>query len=92
MFILLRWFSQQWKELCRIAPAALPPGTVLEPKAPLEVRSLWHPASSSPQGSLSMWMDILTLEEAKRFPAKNIAPPPAEDWEVSELWAVSCCG
>ena len=59
-----------------------------EPRAPLEVRSLWNPKSNAAQGTLSMWLDILTLEEARRYPIKDIAPPPQEEWEVSYIPAV----
>jgi hypothetical protein len=58
----------------------------VEPKAPLEVRPLWNPKSSAPQGTLSMWLDIFTLEEARKYPIKNITPPPAEDWEVRQRY------
>jgi hypothetical protein len=74
-----RWFCQQWRDLCRLSSTQT---SGVEPKAPLEVRPLWNPKSSAPQGTLTMWLDILTLEEARKHPIKNITPPPAEDWEV----------
>lgn len=37
-------------------------------------------------GTLTMWLDILSVEDAKKYPVKNITPPPAEDWEVSYLF------
>jgi len=74
-----RWFCTEWKDLC--SKGAVPPST--EPRAPLERRFLFNPKSSAPQGTLTMWLDILSAEDAKKYPKKNITPPPSEEWEVS---------
>jgi hypothetical protein len=52
------------------------------PRAPLERRLLWSPTASAPQGSLVMWMDVLSLEDAKKHPPRNITPPAPEEWEL----------
>lgn len=82
-----RWFCKDWQRLNKgfsfttaPAPTSASPG---EPRAPLERRALWNPESSAPQGTLSMWLDILPAREAKKYPPKIITPPPAEDWEVN---------
>jgi len=49
---------------------------------PIEYRTLWNPSSSNPQGQLSMWVDILTLDEAKLNPPENCAPPPPREYEL----------
>ena len=36
-----------------------------------------------------MWLDILSVEDAKKYPVKNITPPPAEDWEVRHVYLCS---
>lgn len=88
---LSRWFCSEWKDLC--TKGAVSPST--EPRAPLERRSLYNPKSSAPQGTLTMWLDILSAEDAKKYPVKNITPPPSEEWEVSMdvlLCLVFCVG
>ena len=36
-----------------------------------------------------MWLDIVSVEDAKKYPVKNITPPPAEDWEVRHVYFCS---
>ena len=38
--------------------------------------------SSPPQGSLRVWVDIMTLDEATYFPVVDITPTPPVDYEV----------
>ncbi|KAA6344204.1 MAG: hypothetical protein EZS28_052257, partial [Streblomastix strix] len=53
----------------------------MDPK-PKEIRSLWSPSSSFCQGKLELWIEILTPEEARLTPIKNIGPPKREQWEL----------
>jgi hypothetical protein len=45
-------------------------------------RSLYAPTSSVPMGTLQMWLDVLTPDEAGTFPADDIALPPSSEFEV----------
>ena len=49
------------------------------PKKPVERRSLWCGKSVNSQGSLELWVDILTPEQASRFKMWDIALPPPEE-------------
>ena len=57
---------------------------------PLETRSLWtHPPSKEityhtgiEQGSLQLWVDIMTPPEAKLFPLIDISPPSPAEFEL----------
>eukprot|EP01091_Cochliopodium_minus_P000588 TRINITY_DN10526_c0_g1_i1.p1 TRINITY_DN10526_c0_g1~~TRINITY_DN10526_c0_g1_i1.p1 ORF type:complete len:683 (-),score=269.35 TRINITY_DN10526_c0_g1_i1:77-2125(-) len=62
-----RFFSEEWKAM---------------DKKPIESRTLWNPSSSNPQGKLTMWVDILTQEQAQQNPLVNILPPPPQVFEV----------
>ena len=55
-----RIFSPQW--------------VALNPK-PREFRTLWSPSSTSPQGKIELWIDILTLEDSIRIRPTPLAPP-----------------
>lgn len=65
--IAKRWYSPNWRSLS---------------VKPIETRALWSPVSSNPQGSLEMWVDILTEEEAARTPPIKIGPPPPLTFEL----------
>jgi hypothetical protein len=56
-----RWFCKEWRKL---------------PLKPLERRTLHNPTSSAAQGKLDIWVELLTLAEAKKTPLLNIKPPP----------------
>jgi len=62
-----RQFSETWRAL---------------DKKPIELRSLWHPCSSNPQGQLEMWLDIFTPEEAAANPKVPIGPPIPRSFEL----------
>ena len=51
-------------------------------KPPVESRSLYSEMSNNPQGTLELWVDILSLEEAEATPPWDIAPPPPQLWEL----------
>lgn len=57
--------------------------------AAVERRSLYNPTSSNPQGSLELWVDILTASEAKAFPKIKIEKPPPTEFEV-RVWCLWC--
>eukprot|EP01029_Cantina_marsupialis_P007665 TRINITY_DN1863_c0_g1_i5.p1 TRINITY_DN1863_c0_g1~~TRINITY_DN1863_c0_g1_i5.p1 ORF type:complete len:706 (+),score=277.15 TRINITY_DN1863_c0_g1_i5:401-2518(+) len=72
-----RWFSDQWQNY----------GVDKEtekryrPK-PVERRALFAKTSTVPQGTLEMWVDILTEQEAVKYPLIDITPPPPEIFEL----------
>ena len=49
-------------------------------KVPVERRNLYTPLSQNPQGQLSMWIDIMTPEEAARQKPIDISPPPKQEY------------
>ncbi len=56
---------------------------------PIEYRTLWNASSSSPQGKLKLWIDILTLEQAKVSPIIDISPPLPLQYELRVIvWDV----
>eukprot|EP00002_Diphylleia_rotans_P017881 TRINITY_DN346_c0_g1_i6.p1 TRINITY_DN346_c0_g1~~TRINITY_DN346_c0_g1_i6.p1 ORF type:complete len:885 (-),score=181.91 TRINITY_DN346_c0_g1_i6:446-3100(-) len=62
-----RLFCDEWKQM---------------KMKPREFRTLWSPDSSSPQGKVEMWLEILTLEEARQTPPTPISAPAAEPYEL----------
>ena len=62
-----RYYSREWQTL---------------PKKPIEERLLTSPSTSAPQGTLTMWVDMFSVEKAKVIPMINIAPPPSGEFEV----------
>ena len=48
---------------------------------PVEQRFLWNPNSSIPNGTLSLWIDILPEDEAKKRPMSDITRM-TEEWEI----------
>ncbi|CAM9189853.1 unnamed protein product, partial [Laminaria digitata] len=77
-----RWFSQEWHDLERQDPLACERRETHGPYKPLEVRDLTVPTSSSPQGQVMMWIDILTLQQARRYPPISMEPPAPMKVEV----------
>ena len=65
-----RWFSKAWRKL---------------PVKPVEFRTLHNSVSTAPQGKISMWVDILTVEEAKASPIYSIKPPPPQQYELRAI-------
>ncbi|TDH69811.1 hypothetical protein CCR75_006460 [Bremia lactucae] len=70
-----RWFNAKWQEL------GLSPGSS-ERRKPVEVRSLFAPSSTRPQGCLRLWVDILTRAEMNVMRPLNISLPPPHMFEV----------
>lgn len=62
-----RWFSKAWRVL---------------PLKPLEIRTLHSPTSRASQGQLSLWVELLTLTDAKSKPMWNIKPPDPIAFEL----------
>ena len=56
-----RWFNRQWHEAGRAHATR----TRFAPK-PLERRPLWNPRFKSPQGTVELWVDMLTPLETRR--------------------------
>ena len=62
-----RWFSKQWHAM---------------PKKPIETLILMDPTSAVPQGSITLWIDMMTVKEAKKDIIYDITPPPKIEFEV----------
>jgi len=62
-----RWFSDEWQKY---------------KKKPIERRTLWNPTSKLPQGIVSMYVDILTPEQARKTPPDDISRPRPENWSL----------
>uniref|UniRef100_K3WXL3 C2 domain-containing protein n=1 Tax=Globisporangium ultimum (strain ATCC 200006 / CBS 805.95 / DAOM BR144) TaxID=431595 RepID=K3WXL3_GLOUD len=70
-----RWFSSKWQQLGATADS-------YEKRKPLENRPLYAPSSTLPQGSVRLWIDILTPHEIKKVSPLDISLPPIEKFEV----------
>ncbi|KAG7378050.1 hypothetical protein PHYPSEUDO_010611 [Phytophthora pseudosyringae] len=70
-----RWFDAKWQELGLSSERA-------ERRKPLEVRPLFAPSSTLPQGSLRLWVDILTGAEMNVVKPLDISLPPPQMFEV----------
>jgi hypothetical protein len=70
-----RWFSSKWQQLGAS-------GDAYEKRKPLEIRPLYAPSSTLPQGSVRLWVDILTPYEIKKVKPLDISLPPIEKFEV----------
>jgi hypothetical protein len=70
-----RWFDAKWQEL-GLSPERQ------ERRKPLEVRPLFAPSSTLPQGSLRLWVDILTGAEMNVVKPLDISLPPPQTFEV----------
>ena len=89
-----RFFNPDWRRL----GAAQPGGTGVI-KRPVEQRMLTVAGSKHSQGTLKLWCDVLTMEEAKKNPPVNIRPPPPEPfelrvviWDASEMFSMDGSG
>ncbi|CAM9731769.1 unnamed protein product, partial [Ectocarpus sp. 13 AM-2016] len=70
-----RWFSRGWHDLESQDPVASERRGIDGPYKPLELRDLSVPTSANPQGQVMMWLDILTLPQARRYPPVTMEPP-----------------
>ncbi|CAN0166928.1 unnamed protein product [Ascophyllum nodosum] len=78
-----RWFSRGWQELEKEDPLALKRSEAKGgPYKPLEVRDLSVLSSTTSQGQVMMWLDILTLTEAQLYPPVKLEPPTPTKFEV----------
>eukprot|EP00485_Elphidium_margaritaceum_P001758 CAMPEP_0202694498 /NCGR_PEP_ID=MMETSP1385-20130828/8345_1 /ASSEMBLY_ACC=CAM_ASM_000861 /TAXON_ID=933848 /ORGANISM="Elphidium margaritaceum" /LENGTH=1708 /DNA_ID=CAMNT_0049350357 /DNA_START=54 /DNA_END=5180 /DNA_ORIENTATION=+ len=72
-----RWFSETWREL---------------KLKPVETRTLWAEASTVSQGKLTMWMEIMSPSDAKKYPPVDISPPTQVDYELRVIvWQCKDC-
>lgn len=76
-----RLFEPRWEALGEGQETDGGPEARCRPK-PVETRQLWAPTSTNPQGSISLWVDILTIKEAKKYPLIDISLPPPEPYEI----------
>lgn len=69
-----RWFTTAWR--------------VMDPK-PLERRTLHCPTSSAPQGKLEVWVELVTMDQARDRPLLDIKPPPPLEFDLRVvIWKV----
>ena len=72
-----RWYSKEWRDM---------------DKKPVETRTLWSDQSTVSQGKLSMWMEMLTPSDAKKYPPIDIKPPPQDEYELRVIvWECKDC-
>ncbi|CBN80088.1 conserved unknown protein [Ectocarpus siliculosus] len=77
-----RWFSRGWHDLESQDLVASERRGIDGPYKPLELRDLSVPTSANPQGQVMMWLDILTLPQARRYPPVTMEPPSPLKVEV----------
>ncbi|OQR94853.1 dysferlin-like protein [Achlya hypogyna] len=85
-----RWFHKQWQDIGQGHPKVrvlADPGSRAQLKGagslkPIEYRPLWTGTESTSQGTLQLWVDILTPPQAALFEPIDIAPPPPKKFEV----------
>ncbi|DAZ97328.1 TPA: hypothetical protein N0F65_003692 [Lagenidium giganteum] len=70
-----RLFSKKWQALGTI-------GESPEKRKPVELRPLFAPSSTLPQGNMRLWVDILTPLEMAVVKPLDISLPPREKFEV----------
>eukprot|EP00762_Andalucia_godoyi_P001218 ANDGO_04901.mRNA.1 Synaptotagmin-4 len=64
---------------------------LLNPK-PKEFRTLWTPKSTSPQGKLELWLEILTRDQAMKTRPTPISPPAPLKFELRCIvWGTKDC-
>jgi hypothetical protein len=49
---------------------------------PIEERTLWSPTSTTSQGTIRTWVDIIKANDAVKFQPIDITLPPPEEFEV----------
>ncbi|EQC32228.1 hypothetical protein SDRG_09979 [Saprolegnia diclina VS20] len=73
-----RWFHKQWQDIGLGHPKLKAAGTL----KPIEYRPLWTGKEATSQGTLQLWVDILTPSQAAIYEPIDIAPPPPKKFEV----------
>jgi len=63
-----RIFSAHWNEMSE--------------KPPVERRSIYSTLSNNPQGTLDLWVDVMSPERAAANPPIDISPPPEQKFEL----------
>jgi hypothetical protein len=58
--------------------------TRLAPK-PIEWRDLWAPSSKTSQGAVRLWVDVLTPDQAVKYPPIDIKPPPPRGYQLRAI-------
>ncbi len=72
-----RVFEKRWHAIGKESETA----TRFAPK-PLEERTLWSPTSTTSQGTIRTWIDIIKANDAVKFAPIDITLPPPEEFEV----------
>ena len=63
-----RYFSTDWNSIIT---------------KPIETRKLYHQSSNAPQGTVKMWVEIISMQEDKsKHPVFDISPKPQEEFEI----------
>ena len=69
-----RWYSKNWRDMKEER----------DNKMPLEYRKLYVDDSGLIQGTLELWVEILTIADRKKYPKINIKPPKPMEYELSQ--------
>jgi hypothetical protein len=77
-----RLFLQEWKDLGADAVKNDPSDKQRYALKPVERRGLFIPTSTKDQGTLEVWVDILTTSEHAQFPMLDISLPPPVKFEM----------
>jgi hypothetical protein len=77
-----RWFDKRWQKLGEefenVAEGRYRP-------RPIETREIFLPTSSTSQGMMTMWVDIMTPTQAGQYPIVDIALPPPKKWDLQVI-------
>ena len=49
-------------------------------------RTLWSDQSTVSQGKLTLWVEMLTPSDSKKYPPIDIKPPPQDEFELERLY------
>ncbi len=82
-----RWFDSRWQEWGNenmITPGSDPndPARVRWSTKPIERRTLYAPGFTLGRGTMELWVDIMTPEQAIAFPPDDVSLPPKQIFEV----------
>ncbi|KAF0699652.1 Aste57867_9797 [Aphanomyces stellatus] len=73
-----RWYHKAWQDIGFKHPKLDGSGCL----KPIEHRHLWTGKESTSQGSLQLWVDILTPAQSALYELVNVEPPPPQKFEV----------
>ncbi len=72
-----RWFDKRWQKMGEEFETT----ERYRPK-PIETRDIFMKTCPTPQGTITMWIDILTPTQSQCYPIVDIALPPPTKWDL----------